>query len=253
MSFVLPPGHFYHDDYNELLDYFRYAFNLGWCNSNDDKADKDRNRDDAPYANDPDFDQRTFIYTYQSIGLTVQGIHRPYIARILHHTADQGPVKVIDIGSGGGQTGLALHTLGFDVSFADIYSESAKFLAWRLYQRRLNRPIYLLNLSDTEIPFHDVVTCFDVMEHLNPAVQLDTIDKCASVGNNVFMNLIRTDLGGGGIKNVHKNVSVEQLTDYIYSKWPSMSYEDFYPNDDGIYRQRLVVYGSGVKRIEKRR
>ena len=84
-------------------------------------------------------------------------------------------------------------------------------------------------------------------------MQLDTIDKCANIGNNVFMNLIRTDLDGGGIDNVHKNVSIEQLTDYIYDKWPSMSYEDFYPNDDGVYRQRLVIYGGGVRKHEGRR
>ena len=243
MSLILKFDEYIHDDFWELLDYFGSDFQLTWCSSHDSKAETDRNRTENVYKDYADFNRRTHIFCYQSIGLIQQGTHRPYIAELLKHSADKGPVKVLDVGSGGGQLGLALHTLGFDVSFADLYSESFKFLAWRLRRRQLNRPMYLLD-TNSDIPLHDVVICFDVMEHLVIEEQHILIHQCAEWGRNVFMNLIRGD--GHDIEGVHHPVDVEGITEYVGRTW-NMWWKDYYPTKDGVYRQRLMVYGEGVQ------
>ena len=240
MSFILPSDRYYHDDYNELLRYFGPSFHLGDCNSSDDKIGQDRQN----YADDDDFNRRTYTYCYQSIAIAVAGIHRPYIAKILEHTADSGPNSIIDVGSGGGQVGLALHTLGYNVSFADLYSESAKFLAWRLAERRINRPLYLLDIRGVDIPVHDIAICFDVIEHLAPEGQHNLIHRCAELGRTVFMNLIHDERKI--MNGVHYMVDTESLTEYIADSWP-IWYQDYYPDGNGNFRQRLVVYGNGIQ------
>ena len=247
MPLILPAERYYHDDYNDLLRYFGPAFKLNWCSARDDKSSEDRA--EGHYADNEDFDRRTHIYCYQSIGLMVQGIHRPYIAKILEHCGDMGPASLIEIGSGGGQLGLAMHTLGFNVSFADLYGESFKFLTWRLKDRRLERPVYLLDFGDFEIPKHDIAVCFDVMEHLDPDEQKRLVHRCADLGTNVFMNLIHDERAF--MDDVHFPLDTENLTDYIYNLYPSMWWADYYPDDKGNFRQRLVIFGDGVSRSRK--
>lgn len=246
MPLVFSDKRHVHPDFMELSDYLGPQFNYNWCNASDEKGHEDANS--GKYKNNDEFVRNTHIFCYQSIGLMIQGIHRPYIAKILELTADEGPVTLIEIGAGGGQLGLAFHTLGFDVSFADLHSFSQQFLLWRLRQRKLNLPVYTLDMADVEIPKHDVAVCFDVMEHCDSEEQFRLMHRCAEMGNSVFMNLIRGD--GSELGGLHFAVDIDKLTAYAVAHWKT-AWLDYYPDTGGVYRQRLLIYGNGVSN-EKR-
>ena len=242
MPLVFTKNHLIHPDFLELSDYLGSSFNYNWCNASDEKGHEDAKS--GKYVDNSAFVRNTPVFAYQSIGLAVQGIHRPYIARILELSADKGPVSLIEVGAGGGQLGLAFHTMGFDVSFADLYSLSQNFLLWRLRQRHLNLPVYVLDMEDMKIPKHDVAVCFDVIEHCNPDEQVSLIHRCAELGSAVFMNLIRGD--GTELDSLHFAVDIPALTEYVNSHWTA-TWTDYYPDDKGA-RQRLLIYGDGVNK-----
>ena len=243
MPFVPPlSSNYIHEDFYELLRYLGPAFNLAWCNASDQKGQQDASS--GRYATNEEFIRNTLVFAYQSIGLMTYGIHRPYIAKLLELIPNQFPVTVLDYGAGGGQLGLALHTLGFVVSFADMNSQSLNFLQWRLRERRLNLPVYILDMPDLEIPHHDVCACFDVIEHCDPDAQLSIIHKCAEIGDTVFVNLIRDDREKS--HKLHFPIDMDGLTNYVSANWPTW-YQDYYPDDNGVFRQRLLIYGEGVK------
>src|SRR3990167_4603438 len=217
-----------HQDFWELQRFLGKEFNMQWCNASDEKGHTDRS--EGGYDDDEDFLRRTMVFAYQNVGLMTQGIHRPYIARFLELTANRVPVSVIDVGSGGGQIGLALHTLGFKVSFADIYSKSFEWLLFRLRERRLNLPVYMIDLAGEQIPTHDFALCFDVIEHLGMADQEDLICRLAGYGRTVFVNLIRDDRDE--MSGVHSHVDFEGLTTFVSLRWPTWA-RDYYPDKDG--------------------
>ncbi len=242
MPFVPPlTSNYIHEDFYELLRYLGPAFNIAWCNASDKKGQDDASS--GRYKTNEEFIRNTLIFAYQSIGLMTYGIHRPYIAKLLELTANKFPLTILEYGAGGGQLGLALHTLGYVVSFADMNSQSLNFLMWRLRERRLNLPVYILDTPNLEIPRHDVCTCFDVIEHCDPDTQLSIIHKCAEIGETVFMNLIRGN--GTELDKLHFAVDVDKITEYVFANWPAW-YQDYWLDDDGVFRQRLLIYGDGV-------
>ena len=229
-----PLGNWLHADFLELHSYLGRAFNINWCNASDAKGKEEANS--GKYKDNEDLIQNTMVFAYQNIGLMTQGIHRPYLAKLLECTADM-PSSVLDYGAGGGQVGLALHALGYRVSFADLHSQSLMFLMWRLRERKLDLPVFMIN-SGTTIPHHDIVICFDVIEHCDPDTQLEIIHKVSNLGSSVFMNLIRGS--GNEIPGLHFEVDIDKITDYVSANWKCW-WKDYY---DG--RQRLLIFGDGV-------
>src|SRR3990167_9698304 len=118
MTLVLPPQkRELHPDFYELAEYLGPQMRFEWCDAQDIKGHNEAGRDKT----NEDFVRQTHVFLYQNIGLMEQGIHRPYIAHLLGLAADLGPSTVLEAGPAAGQLGLALHTLGFAVSFADIW------------------------------------------------------------------------------------------------------------------------------------
>lgn len=235
MNLNAKPQFYIHPDFLELHRYLGPRFNLNWCTASDQKGEDDANS--GNYSDNQDFIRNSIVFVYQSIGLMAQGIHRPYIAKILECTADMGSCSILEYGAGGGQMGLALHTLGYRVSFADLYSQSLLFLLWRLRERRLDLPIYVLG-EGVIIPHHDIVICFDVIEHCELQMQLDILDKLAEIGSGVFVNLIRGD--GGENPGLHFEVDVEKLTEHVCQRHKCW-FGDYYEG-----KQRLLIYGDAV-------
>ena len=242
MGLQLPSPRYIHPDFWELERFLGPSFQLNWCNALDEKGHEESQK----YPSNEDFLRNSLIFVYQSIGLSAAGIHRPYLAELLKATADRCPCSVIDYGSGGGQDGLALHTLGYKVSFADIHSFSLMFLLWRLKERRLDLPVYMLDFSE-EIPKHDIAICFDVVQHLAPDEQLRLFHRLMDVANCAFVNLIRGD--GSELNGLHFAVDAEHLTKYIGDHW-KVWHKDYYPDDRGGYKQRLIVFGDTLEMAE---
>lgn len=238
---------YYHPDFFELQEYLGPLFKLDWCDARDDKAETEAllSTDD----NDT-FMRSTMVFAYQNIGLMTRGIHRPYLAKLLEYTAEQYGVTILDVGAGGGQIGLALHTLGYKVSFADIYSQSMFFLLWRLRQKKLDLPVYCLDFDgayNQEIPRHNICVCFDVLEHLPRDEQTKLLEKMGDKwGEAIFVNLVRDSKHPG----IHGDVNFDFLTNFVSQRWTT-TYSDHYPEPgNGTPRQRLLIYGTAVHPIE---
>ena len=122
-------GGWLHPSFLELQAFLGPAFNPSYCDPGDDKALKDLERFNGTAE---EWAASTHIFSYSNIALATVGIHRPYLALLLEQTADRWHTTVIDYGAGGGQIGLALHFLGYRVSFADIPSQSLLWLIFRL-------------------------------------------------------------------------------------------------------------------------
>lgn len=230
-----------HANWIELSRYLKENMHWNWCNSDDRKGDEDARR----FASNDEFMAQTDVFMYQNIGLMIQGIHRPYFAQILEMTADRSNATLIDVGAGGGQIGLAFHELGFHVSWADIEGRSIAWLMWRLARRHIDRPVFILDARTVPlIPRHDIAVCFDVLEHLDLNAQLDLLDNLARWADVVFVNLIRDDRPE--TQGIHTSVDFERVGAYVHSKWNGVE-RDYYPDAQGKPRQRLLIYGEGVR------
>jgi hypothetical protein len=226
-----------HHDFQELALFLGPEFNLKWCDASDEKGHIEAQK----YATNAEFMRDTLIFCYQNIGLMAEGIHRPYIAKLLDMAGDAPMPSVIDVGAGGGQLGLALHTLGWRVSFADIFGRSWTWLNWRLQHRRLFLPLYIWNAVDVVIPRHNFALCFDVMEHLTPDEQHKLLENLAIVGEIVMVNLVieTRDMA------MHTKINAQAITDWIGERWNGWA-TPYYPDEHGEPRQWLLIYGDGV-------
>jgi len=75
--------------------------------------------------------------------------------------------RVLDFGSGIGTGSMCLASIGCEVHAADIAQELLSFLGYRLEQKHF--PVNLINLSRGDKPqihYYDLITCFDVLEHI---------------------------------------------------------------------------------------
>ncbi len=236
--FELPPKDALHADYYDLLDFYGPEFNIFWCTSDDEKGHEEA----AKYADADEFNRKTHVYTYQNIALMVQGMRRKYIAAILEMCDNRRNVSLIDVSSGGGQLGLAFHSLGFIVSFADIVSVSLSFLEWRLRKRGLGQlKVYAWNVVQTLIPRQDIAICFDTLEHLEEKEQRSLLVDLGKVGKVVFVNLLRAT---GELDGLHVDVNFDKTCEFVKSLYgKKVTWEDFYPDKAGKPQQRLLVYG----------
>jgi len=84
----------------------------------------------------------------------------------------QGCSGYLDYGSGIGNDALVLADAGFDVTVADISDVLLAFTAWRL--KRRGHRVRTIDLKRESLPrdAFDLVTCFDVLEHIPQPVSV---------------------------------------------------------------------------------
>lgn len=78
----------------------------------------------------------------------------------------------LDFGAGVGSNALVFAAAGFDVTIADVADPLQRFATWRF--RRRNVPVKVIDLKRERLPSvtYDVITCFDVLEHVPDPVRI---------------------------------------------------------------------------------
>jgi len=105
----------------------------------------------------------------------------------------KGLRRALDFGSGIGTGSLALASAGCDVHSADVAKELLRFTSFRLERRGFTaRPIDL-NTDDRPLKhYYDIITCFDVLEHVpDQLAKLKELQSYLRFGGFLMVNLFR--------------------------------------------------------------
>jgi 2-polyprenyl-3-methyl-5-hydroxy-6-metoxy-1,4-benzoquinol methylase len=101
--------------------------------------------------------------------------------------------RALDFGSGIGTGSLCLAEVGCEVDSADVAQAMLKFVRHRM-ERRGYTP-RLIDLAAGETPrraYYDIVTCFDVLEHIPDQMsKLLELQSYLRVGGYLFVNLMK--------------------------------------------------------------
>lgn len=113
--------------------------------------------------------------------------HAAYVAR------ERGLKRALDFGSGIGTGALALQQAGCEVECADVANELLRFVGHRVKQRGLHvDTIDLLSGGQPKTGYYDIITCFDVLEHVpDPRAKLLEVQTYLRPGGHLVVNLMR--------------------------------------------------------------
>lgn len=105
---------------------------------------------------------------------------------------DQKVRRVLDFGSGIGTGSLALASVGCEVHSADIARQLLAFVEFRM-TRRGYAP-HPIDLTKGELPrtdYYDLITCFDVLEHIPDQLnKLLELQRYVKYGGFIIVNLM---------------------------------------------------------------
>jgi len=199
---LLRPGHasLYESMVAELAEYLEEspALVAAACKAGAEGVAKDWERHHlhkgSPAASVVEFYRTTDSYLFD---LTTFNAEYPYtetLSTLVALAKERGLSKVLDFGSGIGSVGLFFAANGMDVTLADVSEPLREYAAWRFKVRGLK--VRLINLNSEPLPADsfDVVTAFDVFEHLpEPASALRSIAASMKIGGLGFFNVTRFD------------------------------------------------------------
>lgn len=161
-------------------------------------------------------DESTFyrtsqVYLYE---LTMFGrwqVKTPYLMDVMR--LQPAPARVLDYGSGIGTDGLRMQHLGYDVAFADFDNPCSRYLRWRLARRGIEAPVYDV---EQEVPGgHDVVLCFDVIEHVEDPWGF--LARLESLGSLVVVNLLEPEPEDDP-NDLHRPLPIKAIVDHAASR-----------------------------------
>lgn len=142
-----------------------------------------------------EFYRITKSYLFDLTAFNSEYPHIPTLEALLAMARQRSLNTVLDFGSGIGSVGLFFATNGMDVTLADVSEPLLDYVAWRFRTRNL--PVRLINLNHEELPRNtfDVVTTFDVLEHLaQPADCLRTLAASMKLGGVIALNVEQPDM-----------------------------------------------------------
>ena len=141
-----------------------------------------------------EFYRNTKSYLFDLTTFNSEYPHTATLEALVEMARKRGLTKVLDFGSGIGSVGLFFASNGMEVALADVSEPLLDYVAWRSKVRGLN--LKLINLNREELPkdTFDVVTAFDVLEHLpRPADTLRTLAASMKAGGLIALNVEEPD------------------------------------------------------------
>ena len=148
----------------------------------------------SPAAEILEFYRTTNSYLFDLTTFNSQYPHARTLAALVCMGKERGLKRVLDFGSGIGSVGLFFAANGFEVALADVSEPLLKYAAWRFENRGLR--VQIINLNQQKLPedAFDMVTAFDVFEHLaQPGSALGSLADSLKVGGLAAFNVTQTD------------------------------------------------------------
>ncbi len=104
-----------------------------------------------------------------------------------------GLVRALDFGSGIGTGSLCLAEMGCETHSADIAEDLLKIVGHRMRLRgHQSRAIDLLGDEKIEQKYYDIITCFDVLEHVpDQFKKLEELSGYLKIGGYLVINLMK--------------------------------------------------------------
>ena len=144
--------------------------------------------------------------------------------------------KFLDYGSGIGSNALVFGLAGFDVTLADVADPLRTFAKWRLERRGIRVRDIDLKRQSIEPDRYDVITCFDVLEHVpNPLGAVRRMRDALRAGGMLFlyapfgddperpMHVVHDDSVSTRIRSLGFAIKHEweaAFPDYVYAPMP---------------------------------
>lgn len=151
-------------------------------------------RKGSPSSEVIEFYRTTKSYLFDLTTFNSEYPHINTLESLVDIAKKRGLTSVLDFGSGIGSVGLFFALNGMDVTLADVSEPLLDYVAWRFKSRGLK--VTLVDLNREELPkdAFEVVTTFDVLEHLaRPAETLRTLAASMKIGGLLALNVEAID------------------------------------------------------------
>jgi 2-polyprenyl-3-methyl-5-hydroxy-6-metoxy-1,4-benzoquinol methylase len=148
----------------------------------------------SPAAEVVEFYRTTKSYLFDLTTFNSEYPHTATLDAMVRMAKEQGFTRFLDFGSGIGSVGLYFAINGLDVTLADVSESLLDYASWRFNVRGLK--VTIINLNRDQLPGNafDLVTTFDVLEHLpNAAETLHRLAETLRVGGFLALNVEEAD------------------------------------------------------------
>lgn len=141
-----------------------------------------------------EFYRTTRSYLFDLTTFNSEYPHTATLEALVSMARTRGLTRVLDFGSGIGSVGIFFAQNGMDVTLADVSEPLQEYVAWRFAKRGLK--VRLIDLNREELPHNtfEVITAFDVLEHLaRPAETLHMLGSSSKTGALIALNVEEPD------------------------------------------------------------
>jgi SAM-dependent methyltransferase len=152
-------------------------------------------RKESPPVEVVEFYRTTKSYLFDLTAFNSDYPHTATLEALLRMAKRRGLTQVLDFGSGIGSVGIFFAQNGMEVSLADVSEPLQKYVAWRFQVRGLKLKLIDLNCEELPRNSFEVVTAFDVLEHLaKPAETLRSLAASMRTGGLIALNVEEPDV-----------------------------------------------------------